>query len=161
MVLLRNVLGICHQITPCKPWSQEKGEIRKFHSGRIITVWRGSWRVVRLSRFLSHRGSMNTGVWVSGFLHLPHSAPPEDPVRRSGKDEGSHCYVVWCVPGLPELTGIHSGGLTAWRSLETKFGRYSYARGFRLRKAGSLQDALVLFASEGAKHNVGDQPNIF
>ena len=104
---------------------------------------------------------MASGEWVSGFLHLPPSAPPSIDSEGWDTASGSHYYVIWKIPGRSHLVGVHSGGLRAWRALETELGRYSYAQGHRLRKAQSLFDALALFESEAAKHGIADQPPVF
>ena len=72
--------------------------------------------------------------------------------------------MVWVVPagvGQGQLVGIHTGGLRAWRALESQFGTYSYKRGHRLKKAATILDALVVFTSESTKHGVTDQQSIF
>ena len=110
---------------------------------------------------------MTSGAWVSGFLHLPPSAPPSCDCIGSGGDSasGSHCYVVWAVPAgvdQGQVVGIHTGGgLRAWRALESQFGTYSYKREHRLKKAATILDALVVFTSESTKHGVTDQQSIF
>jgi hypothetical protein len=71
-----------------------------------------------------------------------------------------HVYSVWVVPGYPALTGVHTGGLVAWRALETCFvgQRYHYSKGIRLRRAESLAAGICMYQLEAAHHTVALQP---
>ena len=71
-------------------------------------------------------------------------------------------YVVWVIPGRPDLQGIHYGG-NAWPGLQERFPgrRYSYPEGIRLRSrvAGptsprmTWNEAVVAFFREVDGHN--------
>ncbi len=72
-------------------------------------------------------------------------------------------YVIWVVPGHPELTGIHVGGRDLWgRIIEQLPGHcYSYRAGMRLRRADSVEEGRRLFSAEAARHRVEHHPQVF
>lgn len=107
------------------------------------------------------------------------SAPPAEPNVQATAEEcrgaprfengpaqhrGPH-YVVWVVPGRPDLTGVHSGH-SAWANLSRQFppGGYCYARGYRLRgwnesvvprRRLTQDEAFDLFENERSRHGCG------
>ena len=96
---------------------------------------------------------------------VPVPAPPRpEPI-------GPH-YVVWVVPGHPDMAGIHSGP-GAWRAIEAQLPgrRYHYHTGCRLRghielpegrrRRLSYQEAYDMYVGEAERHRVVAEPQFF
>ena len=88
-------------------------------------------------------------------------APPANPDRNRTTD-GSHVYVVWRIRGAPGTTGVHAGGIRAWKALLASIpdGQY-HSSTCSLRRASSMQEGIEMYRREAARHRVCADPAVF
>ncbi len=99
----------------------------------------------------------------AGGIPCPGGAyAPAEPEEERPPAQGDWAYAVWHLPGRPEWRGVHAGGLSAWRALESAFkgGRYE-GSGSRLRRFESEQLAEEAYAAEAAQHRAPLPARIF
>ena len=94
----------------------------------------------------------------SSALQVVAPAPAAGPAV-----EGSHLYVVWKAPGaLSDLRGIHHGGRSAWRRIESQLPNQRYpGSAARLRRMGTLAEATQLYLAEAPRHGAPIPPPHF
>ena len=106
---------------------------------------------------------LSAGLGGLGLGSGPEPAPEQGAAAAAAPPAavpGEWCYVVWRIPGHAHLIGLHTGGFRAWAGITQAAGEYSYARGWRLRKAPTLAAAQELYERERALLRVPAEPPV-